>query len=108
MVENAIHQKISRAARDLKDAKKITERRSAASRLKELINNRSNRLSVILLTKTMQIKRKHKRLSYLTFGVIVSRSHNSHFLTFLSSVTLRTTLLAPCVSHVCNAKLGLI
>lgn len=47
MVENAIHQKISRAARDLKDAKKITERRSAASRLKELINNRSNRLQLL-------------------------------------------------------------
>lgn len=47
MVESAIYQKISRAARDLKDATKITERRSAASRLKELITNRSNRLQLL-------------------------------------------------------------
>ena len=47
-----------------------------------------------LSMKVLYVIRIRDWLSSLTFGAIVSRSYNDHFLTFLSSVTLRTTLLS--------------
>ena len=44
--------------------------------------------------KVWYVIRIYDWLSSLTFGAIVPRLYNGHLLTFLSSITLRTTLLS--------------